>query len=58
MEKIFLACESSDEEIRESALNTLQEVGTLQYDSVEVYFKQICQVTAAAANSESDKVGA
>ena len=39
MEKIFLACESADEEVRESALNTLQEVGTLQYDSVEVYYK-------------------
>lgn len=58
MEKIFLACESADEEVRESAINTLQEVGTLQYDSVEVYFKQICLVTAAAAKSESDKVGA
>ena len=58
MEKVFLACDSSDEEVREAALNTLQEVGSLQYDSVEVYFKQICLVTAAAAKSESDKVGA
>jgi len=58
MEKIFMACESPDEEVREFALNTLQEVGTQQYESVEIYFKQICAVTAAAANSESNKVGA
>jgi importin subunit beta-1 len=29
-----------------------------EYDSVEAYFQQICQTTAAAANSENDKVGA
>ena len=58
MEKIFMACESPDEEVQEFALTTLQEVGTQQYESVEIYFKQICVVTAAAANSESNKVGA
>lgn len=58
MEKIFIACDSLDEEIRESALMTLQEVGTQQYESVQMYFKEICQVTASAAASDSNKVGA
>ena len=58
MEKIFVACDCPDDEVREYALNTLQEIATHQYDSVEIYFKQICTVTASAANSDNDKVGA
>ena len=58
MDKIFIACNCADEEIREYGLNSLQEVATQQYDSIEIYFKQICAVTASAANSDSDKVGA
>ena len=58
MNKIFLACEAPDEEIREYALQSLKEVATYEYDHVETYFQKICMVTAAAANFESDRVGA
>ena len=58
MDKIFLACDAPDEEIREYALQSLKEVVTFEYDTIEAFFQKICQVTAAAANSESDRVGA
>jgi len=58
MEKIFLACSLADEEIREYGLQSLKEVATCEYDSIQYYFRKICSVTADAANSPSDKVGA
>lgn len=38
MDKIFLACEAPDEEIREYALQSLKEVASFEYESIEIYF--------------------
>ena len=36
----------------------MREVAVQEYESVEFYFKTICETTANAANSPSNKVGA
>ena len=58
MQKIFIACNSQDEDIQENGLSCLREVAVQEYESVEFYFKTICETTANAANSPSNKVGA
>lgn len=58
MAKVLTACASPDEEVQESALHCLREIGTQEYEFVELYFEQICQTTAAATKSKNNKVGA
>lgn len=58
MEKIFVACSIADEEVREHGLQSLKEIASCEYESIEFYFQKICAVTADAANCPSDKVGA
>lgn len=39
-------------------MQTLVEIGRQEYESIEFYFQKICVVTANAAKSASDKLGA
>ena len=58
MEKILKSCAHADEDIKENALICLRDIGEHEYFCIEEYFQQVCQVTGAAAKSESPKVGA
>jgi len=50
MEKILEAIEIPNENVRESAMQTLVELAHLQYDIIEFYLPKIGEVTARAAN--------
>ena len=58
MQKIFVGCRSSDEEINEKGLQCLREVGTQEYDSLQFYFQQVCEVTGNSAKGDCGRVGA
>jgi importin subunit beta-1 len=58
MEKVFLAIDHPDEEIKVAALQTLVEIGRLEYESIQFYFQKVCEVTARAARSAEENVGA
>ena len=58
MQKVFLACKHQDEEVMENGLNCLREIAVQEYEFVEFYFLEICQITEAATKSTSSKVGA
>lgn len=47
-----------DEEIRIVIMQTIVEIGRQEYDSIQYYFQNICEVTANAAKSDIEKVGA
>lgn len=58
MDKIFMACEIQNNEVRENALEALRDFGTQEYDLLELYFERVCKTTANAARSDDSKVGA
>jgi len=58
MQKIFEALKNPNEEVRVSAMQTLNEVGRQEYEAIEYYFAEICKVTAYAAKSDEQSVGA
>ena len=39
-------------------MQTLNEIGRQEYESIEFYFTKICEVTASAAKSDEQGVGA
>ena len=39
-------------------MQTLVEIGRQEYEVIEYYFGQICEVTARAARQDEEKVGA
>jgi hypothetical protein len=39
-------------------MQILCEIARQEYESVQYYFSQICEVTAKAARSDSEKIGA
>lgn len=58
MQCLFSALTIPDIEIRENAMQTLVEIVRQEYESVEFYFQKIAEVTAKAATSDEQKVGA
>ena len=58
MARLFEGLQIPDEETRIIAMQTLVEIGRQEYESVEFYFAEICEVTAKAAKSDVEKVGA
>jgi hypothetical protein len=58
MDKLFLALQNPNEDVRVTAMQTLVEMGRQEYESVEFYFPKICEVTANAANNDEQSVGA
>jgi hypothetical protein len=58
MGKLFESIVHSDEEIRIFGMQTLVDIGKMEYESVEFYFKRICEVTANAAKHDVMQVGA
>ena len=58
MSKLFDACKVADEDVRVSAMQILVEVGRQEYESVEFYFKSICEITSHVAKTDDEKVGA
>jgi len=50
MSKIFEALEINEVNVREAAMQTLVELVHLQYEMIELYFKNIAEATAKAAN--------
>ena len=53
-----MACNLADEEVKENGLNSLQALAMEAYDVLEHYFKDICEITAAAAKSTDPRIGA
>lgn len=58
MQCLFSALTIPDTEIRESSMQTLVEIARQEYESIEFYFQKIAEVTAKAATSDEQKVGA
>jgi hypothetical protein len=58
MARIFEALTVENEDIRVIAMQILVEVGRQEYEYVKYYFQKICEVTALAAKSDSEKLGA
>jgi hypothetical protein len=58
MTKLFEALTIQDEETRVVAMQTLVEIGRQEYEAIQYYFAKICEVTANAAKSDDEKVGA
>ena len=58
MQKVLAACTAADEEVQESALHCLRDIATQEYEYLELYFAEVCQVTEASTKSESSRVGA
>jgi importin subunit beta-1 len=58
MQKVFDALQNPNEDIRTTAMQTLVEIGRQEYESIEFYFPKICTVTALAAKSDEQTVGA
>jgi hypothetical protein len=57
MSKIFEALEINEVNVREAAMQTLVELVHLQYEMIELYFKNIAEATAKAANFDEAQVG-
>jgi hypothetical protein len=58
MSKVFEAFKNTDEEIRIIAMQSLVEIARQEYESVEYFFQQVCQITADCARGDDEKVGA
>ena len=58
MSRLFEAFKSPDEDIRVIAMQILVEIGRQEYESVEYFFNDVCNITAEAANSADEKYGA
>lgn len=58
MSKLFEAFQVPDEDIRIIAMQTLVEIARQEYESVEFFFDQVCQVTSTLARGEDEKLGA
>jgi hypothetical protein len=58
MSKVFEAFKNTDDEIRTIAMQSLVEIARQEYESVEFFFQQLCQITADCARGEDEKVGA
>lgn len=58
MTKVFEALQNPVEEIRVTAMQTLVEIGRQEYEYIENYFTKICEVTAYAAKTDEQTVGA
>ena len=56
MQKIFIACNSQDEDIQENGLSCLREVAVQEYESVEFYFKTICENPEESLDTPDRKV--
>ncbi|CDW87040.1 importin subunit beta-1-like [Stylonychia lemnae] len=58
MARIFELLTLENEEIRVIAMQTLVEVGRQEYEFIKFYFQKICEVTALAAKSDLERLGA
>lgn len=58
MDRLFQACQHSNEEIVENALHCIREITTQEYETMQYYFDQICLATSTLAKHPSSKVGA
>lgn len=58
MGKLFEGFKVEDEDCQITALQTLVEIGKLEYDHIHNYFPMICEVTGKLAKSAEDRVGA
>lgn len=58
MGKIFEALQCPEVETRVIAMQTLADIGKQEYEFIEFYFSQICEVTSNLATSDEDAVGA
>lgn len=52
MAKIFEILHDKDEDVRVTAMQTLVEIGRQEYESVEYYLQQICEVTYNAVKND------
>lgn len=57
MAHLFDAFNVDDEDIRIIAMQILVEIARQQYESVEFFFSQVCDITANAARGPDEKVG-
>jgi len=48
---VFQGCASADEEIQESSLSCLREIGVQEYEYLELYFAEVCAATSRASQS-------
>ena len=58
MSRLFDAMTIQEEETRVVAMQTLVEIGRQEYEAVQYYFPQICEITAKHAKNDDEKVGA
>lgn len=58
MERLFSACQHSNQEIVENALHCLREISTQEYESIQYYFDKMWMATSTLAKHPASGVGA
>ena len=58
MQKVLMACEHPDDNIKVLAFSLLVEIGINYYDYIEEYYLDLCRITGNGAMNEDYKVGA
>ena len=58
MKQLFEAFKVDDEDIRIVAMQTLVEIARQEYEAVEFFFQEACNITAEAARGTDEKLGA
>ena len=57
MTRIFEAFKNNDEDIRIYAMQILVEIARQEYESIEFFFAQLCNIAADGARGEDEKLG-